>query len=118
MVRRIRRRVAALAALPLVLSLTCHAADERKQLAFEVIDRNAEQMALVSDPLFFLGELGMQELVLGKARAEFLDESKKTPCFTLLPPDVQPPVELNRAEMEKYRPQMRKFYLNRSPRFN
>jgi aminobenzoyl-glutamate utilization protein B len=52
-----------------------------------------------------------------KARAEFEIESKKTPYFSLLPPDAQPPTDLNRVEMEKYRPEMRKFYLNRSPRF-
>src|SRR5690242_14146948 len=30
-------------------------ADERKQLAFETIDRNAGQMAAVSDSIFFFG---------------------------------------------------------------
>lgn len=52
-----------------------------------------------------------------KARAEFETESKKTPYFSLLPADVQPPVDLNRADMEKYRPEMRKFYLNKPVRF-
>jgi aminobenzoyl-glutamate utilization protein B len=56
--------------------------------------------------------------LLDKARAEFVEGSKTTPYFSLLPPDVQPPIELNRAEMEKYRPDMRKFYLNLAPRFN
>jgi aminobenzoyl-glutamate utilization protein B len=56
--------------------------------------------------------------ILQKAKAEFAEELKKTPYFSLLPPDAQPPIELNRAEMEKYRPQMRKFYLNKAPRFN
>jgi aminobenzoyl-glutamate utilization protein B len=55
--------------------------------------------------------------LLNKARAEFETESKKTPYFSLLPADVQPPLDLNRAEMEKYRPEMRKFYLNKSVRF-
>src|SRR5690349_24149066 len=36
--------------------------DERKQLAFETIDRNAEQMAALSDAIFFFGEPGMQEI--------------------------------------------------------
>jgi aminobenzoyl-glutamate utilization protein B len=53
-----------------------------------------------------------------KARAEFDIESKKTPYFPLLPPDAQPPLDLNRADMEKYRPEMRKSYLNKTPRFN
>ena len=55
--------------------------------------------------------------LLQKARAEFETESKKTPYFSLLPADVQPPLDLNRAEMEKYRPEMRKFYLNKTVRF-
>jgi aminobenzoyl-glutamate utilization protein B len=45
--------------------------------------------------------------LLNKARAEFDVESKKVPYFSLLPADVQPPLDLNRAEMEKYRPEMR-----------
>jgi aminobenzoyl-glutamate utilization protein B len=56
--------------------------------------------------------------LLQKARAEFEIESKKTPYFSLLPADVNPDVDLNRAEMEKYRPEMRKLYLNKTPRFN
>jgi aminobenzoyl-glutamate utilization protein B len=56
--------------------------------------------------------------LLKKARAEFDAESKKTPYFSLLPADTKPDTEMNRAEMEKYRPAMRKFYLNKSPRFN
>jgi aminobenzoyl-glutamate utilization protein B len=56
--------------------------------------------------------------LLQKARAEFEVESKKTPYFSLLPADAKPPVELNRAEMEKFRPEMRKFYLNNTPRFD
>lgn len=55
--------------------------------------------------------------LLQKARAEFETESKKTPYFSLLPADVQPPVDLNRAEMEKYRAEMRKYYLNKTVRF-
>jgi aminobenzoyl-glutamate utilization protein B len=56
--------------------------------------------------------------LLQKARAEFEIESRKTPYFSLLPPDATPPVDLNRAEMEKFRPQMRKSYLSNTPRFN
>src|SRR3954464_7278036 len=37
------------------------AADERKQLAFDVIERNARPMTDISDALFYFGELGMQE---------------------------------------------------------
>src|SRR5262249_59129013 len=35
--------------------------DAPKQLAFEVVDRNAQQMTDISDALFYFGELGMQE---------------------------------------------------------
>ena len=34
------------------------------------------------------------------------------------PAEADPPIELNRAEMEKYRPEMRKFYLDKVPRFD
>jgi aminobenzoyl-glutamate utilization protein B len=63
-------------------------------------------------------DLMMSSELLAKARAEFEVESKKTPYFSLLPPDAKPPVDLNRAEMEKFRPDMRKFYLGNTPRFN
>jgi aminobenzoyl-glutamate utilization protein B len=56
--------------------------------------------------------------LLQKARAEFEVESKRTPYFSLLPPDAKPDLALNRAEMEKYRAEMRKSYLNKTPRFN
>src|SRR3954470_16112230 len=36
-------------------------ADERKDLAFEVIDRNAQQMTDISDSIYYFGEMGMQE---------------------------------------------------------
>src|SRR5215472_7847487 len=56
--------------------------------------------------------------LLAKARAEFAVESKQTPYFALLPADATPDVDLNRAEMDKYRPAMRQFYLNKTPRFD
>jgi aminobenzoyl-glutamate utilization protein B len=56
--------------------------------------------------------------LLQKARAEFEVESKKTPYFSLLPPEAKPDLDLNRVEMEKYRADMRRFYLNKTPRFN
>jgi aminobenzoyl-glutamate utilization protein B len=56
--------------------------------------------------------------LLQKARAEFEVEAKKTPYFSLLPPDAKPDLELNRTEMEKYRADMRKDYLGKTPRFN
>jgi aminobenzoyl-glutamate utilization protein B len=56
--------------------------------------------------------------LLAKARAEFEVESKTTPYFSMVPPDAVPDTNLNRTDMEKYRPDMRKFYLNKTPRFN
>jgi aminobenzoyl-glutamate utilization protein B len=56
--------------------------------------------------------------LLAKARAEFAVESKKTPYFSLLPADAKPEIDLNRVEMDKYRPAMRQFYLNKTPRFD
>ncbi len=56
--------------------------------------------------------------LIRKARAEYEVESKKTPYFSLVPPDAKPDIELNHAEMEKYRNEMRKFYLGKTPRFN
>src|SRR6478672_9782229 len=58
----IRRGVGLCMVLGVMLPLVCRAADERKQLAFDVIDRNAEQMTAISDSLYYFGELGMQEI--------------------------------------------------------
>src|ERR1700692_655949 len=52
--------VRTLAFVVLCVPLAGHA-DERKQLAFAAIDRNAEQMAAISDSIFYFGEPGMQE---------------------------------------------------------
>src|SRR5207253_11437791 len=38
--------------------------------------------------------------LLQKARAEFQEESKKTPYFSPLPPDAKPDTGMNRVEME------------------
>jgi len=35
-----------------------------------------------------------------------------------LPPGAKPPVDLNHEMMDKYRPAMRKFYLNKKAEFN
>src|SRR5690348_14068512 len=56
--------------------------------------------------------------LLAKAREEFERESKSTPYFSLLPAEAQPPIDLNRADMDKFRPEMRKHYQDVAPRFN
>jgi hypothetical protein len=55
----IRAAVAA-ACLALPTLLLAASSDEAKRHAFEVIERNADQMALLGDSLFYFGELGMQ----------------------------------------------------------
>jgi aminobenzoyl-glutamate utilization protein B len=37
--------------------------------------------------------------------------------FSLMPADAKPPVDMNKEMMESYRPEMRKYYLNKAPRF-
>jgi len=56
--------------------------------------------------------------LLQKARAEFEATTKASPYFAVLPADAKPPLDLNKATMELYRPQMRQFYLNEAPRLN
>ena len=34
-----------------------------------------------------------------------------------MPADAKPPLDMNRDMMEKFRPEMRKYYLNKTPRF-
>ena len=55
--------------------------------------------------------------LLKKARAEWQEESARTPYFSLLPSDAEPETDLNKEDMEKFRPLMQKFYLHKSPRF-
>jgi aminobenzoyl-glutamate utilization protein B len=55
---------------------------------------------------------------LQKAHGEFEEATKVSPYFEVLPADAKPPLDLNKAAMELYRPEMRKFYLNESPRLN
>src|SRR5690349_9933743 len=52
----------AVSALMLAAMVSAATADDRKQLAFEVIDRNAQQMTDISDTIYYFGELGMQEV--------------------------------------------------------
>src|SRR6266513_4225284 len=61
------RRVVGLVAAGLACSLSLPAAaDDRKQLAFEVVDRNAQAMTDISDSIYYFGELGMQEFESAK----------------------------------------------------
>ena len=55
--------------------------------------------------------------VVEDAKASFQKEIEGTAYFSMLPPDQKPPLELNRAMMEKYRPQMQQHYLKEKPVF-
>jgi len=69
-----RRGTAFLGSLALLASLACNAqVDERKKLAFDAIDRNAGQIALVGDSLYYFGELGMQEIESAKFLKQTLE---------------------------------------------
>ncbi len=63
-------------------------------------------------------ELMTSPELLQKARAELEAELRKTPYFSLLPAEAKPDLALNRVEMEKYRAEMRRYYLGKTPRFN
>jgi aminobenzoyl-glutamate utilization protein B len=54
--------------------------------------------------------------LLQRARAEFEQATKAMPYFTVLPADAKPPLDMNKAIMDRYRPEMRKFYLKEQPR--
>jgi aminobenzoyl-glutamate utilization protein B len=51
------------------------------------------------------------------AKKQFDEDTKDSKYFSLLPPGAKPPVDLNREMMDKYRPAMRKFYLNKRSEF-
>jgi aminobenzoyl-glutamate utilization protein B len=55
--------------------------------------------------------------IVDAAKATFKKEVEATKYFSMLPADQKPPVELNRAMMEKYRPAMREFYVKARPAF-
>jgi len=53
-----------------------------------------------------------------EARAEFTKATTEMKYFSVLPADAKPPLDLNKETMERYRPDMRKFYLNKPVQFN
>jgi aminobenzoyl-glutamate utilization protein B len=56
--------------------------------------------------------------VLERARVQFREDTKSTPYVSLMPPEAKPPVDMNREMMERFRPEMRKHYLNKATRFD
>jgi aminobenzoyl-glutamate utilization protein B len=51
------------------------------------------------------------------AKKQFDEDTKETKYFSLLPEGAKPPIDLNKDIMDKYRPAMRKFYLNKKVQF-
>jgi len=59
----------------------------------------------------------LRPAIVAEARRTFKEELGGTEYVPLLPHDQKPPVDLNRAMMEKYRPLMAAHYLKERPRF-
>jgi aminobenzoyl-glutamate utilization protein B len=55
--------------------------------------------------------------LLASAKKQFEQDTKETKYFSLLPEGAKPPVDLNKEIMDKYRPAMRKFYLDKKAQF-
>ncbi len=55
--------------------------------------------------------------LLKRAKAQFAQDTTETKYVPMLPPTARPPVDMNRETMAKYRPEMKKYYLNRKPVF-
>jgi aminobenzoyl-glutamate utilization protein B len=53
--------------------------------------------------------------LLQRSRTEFAAQLRQSPYLAVLPP-AEPPLDLNKATMDRYRPQMRKFHLGEQPR--
>ena len=55
--------------------------------------------------------------LLKRAKAQFAQDTKETKYVPMLPASAKPPLDMNREMMEKYRPEMKKSYLNTKPAF-
>jgi len=55
--------------------------------------------------------------VLKTAHAEFEQQTKATPYFSLVPDGAKPNTDLDKEIMAKYRPAMSKYYLHKTPRY-
>ena len=55
--------------------------------------------------------------LLAAAKKQFEQDTRDTKYFSLLPPGAKPPVDLNKDMMDRYRPAMRQFYLNKKAQF-
>jgi aminobenzoyl-glutamate utilization protein B len=55
--------------------------------------------------------------IVAAARAEFDKQTSEMKYFAVLPADAKPPLDLNKETMDRYRPAMRQFYLDKPVRF-
>lgn len=62
-------------------------------------------------------DLFLEPSLVEAARVKFREEIGDVVYRPLLPADQQPPLELNRAAMERFRPAMEKHYVSERPRF-
>jgi aminobenzoyl-glutamate utilization protein B len=62
-------------------------------------------------------DLLMSPELRAAAKKQFEEDTKDIKYFSLLPPGAKPPVDLNKEIMDKYRPEMRKHYLNKQAEF-
>jgi aminobenzoyl-glutamate utilization protein B len=62
-------------------------------------------------------DLFMDPKLVAQAKQTFKAEIGETEYRPLLPPDQKPPLELNRALMERHRPAMREHYMKEKPVF-
>ncbi len=63
-------------------------------------------------------EIFANPAIVAQAKATFAKETEGTAYFSMLPADQKPPVDLNKAMMERFRPEMRKHYLAKRPHFS
>jgi aminobenzoyl-glutamate utilization protein B len=56
--------------------------------------------------------------VLKAAHDEWEEATKASPYFSVVPDGAKPDINMNVDIMAKYRPEMSKFYLNKTPRYN
>ena len=62
-------------------------------------------------------EIFANPAIVQEAKKTFAEELGDSRWFSMLPKDQKPPVDLNRATMERYRESMRAHYIKERPRF-
>jgi len=62
-------------------------------------------------------EIFANPAIMQEAKKAFAEELGDSRWFSMLPKDQKPPVDLNRATMERYRESMRAHYIKERPRF-